>query len=58
MLRSVIDELGIELAGMIPADERVGELDAQGQALVSLNGDSPAAEAVSALTTRILTSFS
>jgi len=58
MLRSVIDELGIELAGMIPADESVGELDAQGQALVSLNGDSPAAEAVSGLTTRILTSFS
>lgn len=53
-LQSEIDELGIEVLGMIPADDRVGELDALGQPLVSLNGSSPAASAVTGMTTRML----
>ncbi|HLC02219.1 MAG TPA: AAA family ATPase [Anaerolineales bacterium] len=53
-LQTAVDELGIEVLGMVPADDRVGELDAIGQPLIALNGDSPAASAVAAMTKRIL----
>lgn len=53
-LQSAIGELGMEVLGMIPADDRVGELDASGQPLITLNGDSPAASAVARMTAQIL----
>lgn len=53
-LQAVIDELGLEVAGLIPADERVNELDALGQPLIHLDGDSPACQAVEAMADRIV----
>ncbi len=53
-LQAAIDGLGLEVAAMIPADDRVNELDALGRPLVGLNGDSPAVQAVDAMITRIL----
>lgn len=53
-LQSAIDEIGVEVLGMVPADDRVGELDAVGQPLVALNGNSPAASAVAKMTARVL----
>jgi CO dehydrogenase maturation factor len=53
-LQSAIDELGLEQCVIIPADPRVNELDALGQPLIQLNGDSPALRAVEALTQVIL----
>lgn len=53
-LQEAVDELGIEVLGMIPADGRVGELDAVGEPLVALNGSSPAASAVAEMTARVL----
>jgi CO dehydrogenase maturation factor len=53
-LQSAIDELGIDVLGMIPADDRVGELDAAGRPLIALNGDSPAASVVARMTTQVL----
>jgi CO dehydrogenase maturation factor len=54
MLQSALDETGLEVLAMIPADDRVGELDATGQPLIALNGDSPAAAAVARMTTQVL----
>jgi CO dehydrogenase maturation factor len=56
-LREAIDDLGLEIAAMIPADDTVNKLDAYGEPLVQLNGDSPAYRAVEDLTTRILNSL-
>jgi len=56
-LRQAIDDLDIEIAARIPADEKVNLLDAYGEPLVQLNGDSPAYRAVEDLTTRILKSL-
>jgi len=53
-LREAIDDLDLEIAAMIPADDKVNQLDAYGEPLVHLNGDSPAYRAVEKLTTRIL----
>ncbi len=50
----VTDKLNIELAGMIPADPRVGEYDAVGRPLVDLGADSPAAQAIEALAEKLL----
>lgn len=56
-LREAIDDLDLEIAAMIPADDKVNQLDAYGEPLVQLNGDSPAYRAVEDLTTRILNSL-
>ena len=53
-LRQAIDDLDLEIATMIPADDKVNQLDAYGEPLVQLNGNSPAYRAVEELTTRIL----
>ncbi len=53
-LQDAIDELDIEIAALIPADENINQLDAVGMPLIQLNGDSPAAKAVEQLTERIL----
>ncbi len=53
-LQAAIDGLGVEVGAMIPADERVNELDALGRPLIALNGDSPAVQAVDAMIDRIL----
>lgn len=56
-LREAVDALDLEIAAMIPADDKVNQLDAYGEPLVQLNGDSPAYRAVEDLTTRILNSL-
>jgi CO dehydrogenase maturation factor len=56
-LRAAVDELGLELAGMIPADDGIGEFDALGKPLVSLNGDSPAIREIDAMTARFIASL-
>ena len=45
-LVDAIEEMGVELAGMIPADPNVNELDAWGRPLVELSHDSPAASSI------------
>ncbi len=52
-LQQAIDELNIAETFIIPADENVNELDALGQPLIQLNGDSPALKAVEALTDQV-----
>ncbi|MEJ2011482.1 MAG: AAA family ATPase [Anaerolineales bacterium] len=53
-LQAAVDELEVEVGAVIPADPRVNELDALGEPLIKLNGDSPAARAVEELTEAIL----
>lgn len=53
-LRRTIDELNLELAGLIPADPLVGEFDAVGRPLVELPADAPSSRAVAALAERFL----
>jgi CO dehydrogenase maturation factor len=53
-LRQTLDGLNAELAGVIPADPRVGEFDAMGRPLVELGSDSPAAQAIEALAEKLL----
>lgn len=53
-LRAVIGELGLETAGVIPADEAIGRYDAVGEPLATLNGDSPAVREIEAMTSRVL----
>lgn len=60
-LRATLDGLktagplqGIELAGVIPADPRIGEFDAVGRPLVELGSDSPAAQAIEALAEKLI----
>lgn len=48
-LETAITELGLEIATLIPADERVNTLDAMGEPLIKLDGDSPAWRAVQKL---------
>lgn len=48
-LRDAIEELGVEVLSMIPADPRINEADAMGESLLHLNGDSPAWEAIDSL---------
>ena len=50
---SPIEDLGVEETFIIPADSHVNELDALGQPLIHLNGDSPVLKAVEALTDKI-----
>jgi CO dehydrogenase nickel-insertion accessory protein CooC1 len=53
-LQEAIDALGMDVAALIPADENVNQLDALGQPLIQLEGDSPAYKAVEDLATGIL----
>ena len=53
-LQTAIDELGLEIAAQIPADEKVNYLDAMGEALTNLDEASPAWQAVKALTDEIV----
>jgi CO dehydrogenase maturation factor len=53
-LQAAIDALNLEVGAQIPADENVNRLDALGEPLVHLNGDSAAVRAVSSLTAQIL----
>ena len=53
-LQTAIDGLGLDKCVMIPADPRVNELDALGQPLIHLNGDSPALREIEGLTEAIL----
>lgn len=53
-LQTAIDELGLEIAAQIPADEKVNYLDAMGEPLTNLDGASPAWQAVKALTGEIV----
>jgi CO dehydrogenase nickel-insertion accessory protein CooC1 len=53
ILQQAADGLGIPLAAAIPADSRVGELDANGRPLVELEAESPAARAIDALAEKI-----
>jgi CO dehydrogenase maturation factor len=49
-----IEATHLELAAVIPADSRVNQLDALGQPLLHLDGDSPAGQAVVAMTSRLV----
>ena len=55
-LQEIIHKEGLEIAAAIPADERINHLDAYGEPLVELNGDSPAFKAVQSLASDILNS--
>jgi len=53
-LQEAVDELDLELGAVIPADDKVNELDALGRPLIQLNGDSPSYREIEALTEKIL----
>jgi CO dehydrogenase maturation factor len=53
-LREMIDGMGVEVAALIPADPRIGEFDAAGRPLVELDADSPAAQAIEALSEKLV----
>lgn len=48
-LETAVKELGLDVAALIPADEKVNYLDAMGEPLTNLDGDSPAWRAVEEL---------
>lgn len=54
LLQAAMDKLGLEVGAMIPADEGINELDALGRPLVALHEDSPAFQAVDAMTAQFL----
>jgi len=45
-LRNLAESLGLEVAGLVPQDQRVFEYDLQGKAIVELPDDSPAVKTV------------
>ena len=53
-LQQAVDRLKIDVAGVIPADPRIGEFDAEGRPLVQLESDSPAGQAVETLVDSLL----
>jgi CO dehydrogenase nickel-insertion accessory protein CooC1 len=53
-LQAAIDELGVEVAAMVPADPEVNRIDAMGEALIHLNNQSPAWATIDAMVTKIL----
>ena len=53
-LQKAIDQLEVELAPVIPVDSRINELDALGEPLIQLNGDSPAYKAIETITRDII----
>jgi CO dehydrogenase maturation factor len=52
--QAAIEATRLELAALIPADARVNQLDAQGQPLLHLDGESRAGQAVEAMTGRLV----
>ncbi|MBN1314313.1 MAG: AAA family ATPase [Anaerolineales bacterium] len=48
-LKDNVEKMGIELAGIIPADPKVNEFDAWGRPLIELDMDSPASKAITQL---------
>ncbi len=56
-LQEAIDGLDVGITAIIPTDENVNRLDALGQPLVNLNGNSPAYQAVEELTGKIINSL-
>jgi CO dehydrogenase maturation factor len=56
-LQAAVDELEVEVGAIIPADPNVNDLDALGEPLVKLSGDSPALRAIQELTDSILRSL-
>ncbi len=48
-LRNIIEEHNLKLAGLIPADPAVNELDAQGQPIVALPEDAPIRRSLEAI---------
>lgn len=56
-LQEAIGGLDVGITTMIPTDENVNRLDALGQPLVNLNGNSPAYQAVEELTGKIINSL-
>ena len=53
-LQAAVDEVGIPLAGMIPADPQVTTMDANGQALIDLPADSVIVRAIQAIVQQTL----
>jgi CO dehydrogenase maturation factor len=53
-LQAALDELDLSKFVSVPADENVNQLDAMGQPLIQLNGDSPAYQAIEAMTREIV----
>jgi CO dehydrogenase maturation factor len=53
-LRQALEALRVELAGVIPADPRVNEFDAEGRPLVELDGASPVTRAVEAIAEKLI----
>lgn len=53
-LATAVEDLGIEVAAIIPADENVNRMDAIGEPLIHLDGDSPAWKAIDAMVKNIL----
>jgi CO dehydrogenase maturation factor len=53
-LQEAIEDLGIEIAAMVPADPEVNRMDAMGEPLINLNSDSPAWTTIEKMVTQIL----
>ena len=53
-MREAVEEVGLEIAATIPADDSINELDAYGKPLVELNGNSPAWLAIEAVAAKVL----
>ncbi|MBI5082964.1 MAG: AAA family ATPase [Chloroflexi bacterium] len=53
-LQKAVDEIGVELAGVIPADESIGEYDGVGTPLVSLPPESPSMKAIDSIVEKML----
>jgi CO dehydrogenase maturation factor len=53
-LEKAIEDLGIEVAAIVPADANVNQMDALGEPLINLNSDSPAWRAIDSMVSKIL----
>jgi CO dehydrogenase maturation factor len=53
-LEAALEDVGLERAAIVPADDGLADLDAQGSSLLHLNGTSAAGQAIEALTERVL----
>jgi CO dehydrogenase maturation factor len=53
-LRKAIDDLGIEVGPLVPADNQINKLDSLGEPLLHLDGDSPAVRAVEEITSIVM----
>jgi len=53
-LEAALRATTLDIAAVLPADDHLSDLDAQGVSLLQLNGASPAGQAVEALAERFL----